>query len=278
MVGDGWRLELVNGAQAMSLTRADLEAMPQHTESLPIACVEGWSAGATWTGVRVRELLALVGADPAAADAGDVTVTSLQQRYSFGVTTLQANFAADAKTLLALRLNGETLVLDHGYPARLIAPDRPGCCRPSGSPGWRSPREGPAAGGRGHWGWRPGCTGCGRCARSTWATGGPCWASWPAAYWCTTSCWRPWSCLLGVLAVRLAPAAWRAPMAVGLVVWGGLTIMAVPCSAASAPSPTTRRCSTGRTSPAGDRHRTRGRCRGRRLGRSARAAARRVAN
>jgi hypothetical protein len=34
--------------------------------------------------------------------------------------------------------------------------------------------------------------------------------------------------VLGVLAARLAPAAWRAPMAVGLVVWGSLTIMAIP--------------------------------------------------
>jgi len=33
---------------------------------------------------------------------------------------------------------------------------------------------------------------------------------------------------IGVLAARLAPAAWRAPMVVGLVVWGGLTVMAVP--------------------------------------------------
>jgi hypothetical protein len=123
MVGDRWRLELVNGDHSLSLSRADLEAMPQHTESLPIACVEGWSAGATWTGVRVRDLLALVGAGDG---AGDVTVTSLQRRYSFGVSTLQANFAADDKTLLALRLGGETLVLDHGYPARIIAANRPG--------------------------------------------------------------------------------------------------------------------------------------------------------
>ena len=33
---------------------------------------------------------------------------------------------------------------------------------------------------------------------------------------------------IGVLAARLAPAGWRAPMVVGLVVWGGLTLMAVP--------------------------------------------------
>ncbi|MET0767323.1 MAG: molybdopterin-dependent oxidoreductase [Aeromicrobium sp.] len=28
--------------------------------------------------------------------------------------------------MLALQLNGETLSLDHGYPCRLIAPNRPG--------------------------------------------------------------------------------------------------------------------------------------------------------
>ena len=33
---------------------------------------------------------------------------------------------ADPDTLLALELNGEALDLDHGYPVRLIAPDRPG--------------------------------------------------------------------------------------------------------------------------------------------------------
>jgi hypothetical protein len=33
---------------------------------------------------------------------------------------------------------------------------------------------------------------------------------------------------IGVLAARLAPTSWRAPMVVGLVVWGGLTLMAVP--------------------------------------------------
>jgi DMSO/TMAO reductase YedYZ molybdopterin-dependent catalytic subunit len=124
MVGAGWRLELVNGLRTATLTRSDLAAMPQHVESLPIACVEGWSAGATWTGVRVRDLLALVGADP--GDGAAVTVTSLQQRYAFGTSVLQSNFAADHKTLLALEINGETLSLDHGYPARLIAPNRPG--------------------------------------------------------------------------------------------------------------------------------------------------------
>ena len=32
----------------------------------------------------------------------------------------------DDRTLLALALDGEPLSLDHGFPARVIAPDRPG--------------------------------------------------------------------------------------------------------------------------------------------------------
>ncbi len=105
-----------------SFTRADLEAISQTTADLPIACVEGWSASATWTGVRVRELLDRVGAPR----NSDVRVRSLQTHGAYAVTVLQGNFADDPLTLVALQLNGEPLALDHGYPCRLIAPNRPG--------------------------------------------------------------------------------------------------------------------------------------------------------
>ena len=75
-----------------------------------------------WTGVRLRSLLDLVGA-PAGSD---IYVTSLQEAGAFRRSTLQGNFADDERTTLALALNGETLALDHGYPARIIAPNRPG--------------------------------------------------------------------------------------------------------------------------------------------------------
>lgn len=117
-----YRLEVVHGSRIVRLTRADLLALPQHTERLPIACVEGWSASGDWTGVRVRDLLELVDAPPDST----LAVHSLQSSGPFRSTTLPGNFAADHRTLLALRLGGEELVLDHGYPARLIAPNRPG--------------------------------------------------------------------------------------------------------------------------------------------------------
>jgi DMSO/TMAO reductase YedYZ molybdopterin-dependent catalytic subunit len=118
----GFRLTLVRGDREVVLSRADLEAMRQRTHALPIACVEGWSAAATWTGVRFSELLDLVGAPHDAR----VKLVSLQQRGAFGTTELPASFARDGLTLMALRLNGEVLDIDHGYPCRLIAPDRPG--------------------------------------------------------------------------------------------------------------------------------------------------------
>ena len=39
---------------------------------------------------------------------------------------MRGNLADDTLTLVALRLNGERLAIDHGYPCRLIAPNRPG--------------------------------------------------------------------------------------------------------------------------------------------------------
>ena len=117
-----YRLTVAYGDRETTLSLADLRAMPQTTASLPIACVEGWSAGATWTGVPVRDLLDLVGA-PAGSE---VLVESLQQHGGERVSVLAGNFSDHPHTLLALDLAGEPLSLDHGFPCRLIAPDRPG--------------------------------------------------------------------------------------------------------------------------------------------------------
>jgi hypothetical protein len=122
LTGANWRLELIGPAGTRSLSQADLAALPQQQADLPIACVEGWSAQASWSGVAVRELVRLAGGDTHSA----VRVESLEKHGGYRVTTLPADFAADRRTVLATRMNGETLHLDHGYPARLIAPDRPG--------------------------------------------------------------------------------------------------------------------------------------------------------
>lgn len=57
-------------------------------------------------------------------DRLDGRVASLQESGPFRITLLQDNFADADNTPLALA--GEPLALDHGFPCRLIAPNRPG--------------------------------------------------------------------------------------------------------------------------------------------------------
>jgi hypothetical protein len=106
----------------LSFSLDELRALPQREARLPIACVEGWSADATWRGVAVRDLLDLAGAG---ADA-EVTVRSFQRGERLGSSELNRHHAHDPDTLLAMELDGEPLHIDHGYPLRLIGPNRPG--------------------------------------------------------------------------------------------------------------------------------------------------------
>lgn len=117
-----YRLTVANGDVQRDFTVDELTAMPQRTHRLPIACVEGWSADAEWTGVVLADLLATVAGSPDA----DVRMVSLEPPGPYSRTVLPARHARDSQTLIALQVNGETLNLDHGYPCRLIAPSRPG--------------------------------------------------------------------------------------------------------------------------------------------------------
>jgi hypothetical protein len=117
-----WTLTVVNGDTSIRYTYDDLRALPQYEAVLPIACVEGWSQYALWRGPRMKDLVDAVGGSLHA----HVRITSLQQHSLYGVTTMQPEFVRDDLTLVALDLEGQALDLDHGYPARIIAPARPG--------------------------------------------------------------------------------------------------------------------------------------------------------
>jgi DMSO/TMAO reductase YedYZ molybdopterin-dependent catalytic subunit len=106
-----------------TFTLDELRALPQREAGLPISCVEGWSAAAEWKGVSLPTLLKLVGAKR----ASQIKVESIEdQERPYSNSIIDPQHAADPDTLLALELNGSRLDLDHGYPVRLIAPDRPG--------------------------------------------------------------------------------------------------------------------------------------------------------
>lgn len=106
----------------LRLTMEELGALPTHEVELPIACVEGWSFSAPWRGLRMRDLLVMAGA----SEDAQVQVESLEDEGAFRASWVNSLQAHDRDTLLATHLDGEVLTLDHGFPLRLIGPDRPG--------------------------------------------------------------------------------------------------------------------------------------------------------
>ena len=113
-----WRLEVV-GPTAYAIGLADLEGRAGRVARLPITCVEGWSVGADWRGLSLLEVVQAAGGS---ADSR-VRLVSLE------VEGFNASFVDGpqlAAALLATHLNGQRLDIDHGFPLRLIAPNRPG--------------------------------------------------------------------------------------------------------------------------------------------------------
>ncbi|MCX5562434.1 molybdopterin-dependent oxidoreductase [Streptomyces sp. NBC_00038] len=122
---EAWRLVVEGHGRTVRLSRDELLQLPLHSAALPIACVEGWSTSDQWwRGVRLRDLAVLVGYEEGAAP--DVLVESLQRHGAFRRAALRYNQVRDARSLLALYVNGEPLTPDHGYPARIIVPAAPG--------------------------------------------------------------------------------------------------------------------------------------------------------
>lgn len=112
----GWRLR-VGGLVAWPalLSLDDLQRMPRTELRVRHYCVEGWSAVASWHGVRLRDLAAAVGADPR---AGYVEFRSFDNGYW---SSWDRPSAFHAQTILAYGMNGAPLGTDHGAPLRLYS-------------------------------------------------------------------------------------------------------------------------------------------------------------
>jgi hypothetical protein len=110
---------VVDGPRILELSLAEVEAWDAHETVLPIACVEGWSRTAHWRGPRLLDLVERAGGSVRSA----VTVRSLE-RSGYHSSVIRGSQLGHS--VLATHLNGERLSLDHGYPLRLIAPDRAG--------------------------------------------------------------------------------------------------------------------------------------------------------
>ncbi len=114
-----WKLEiggLVEKPASFSL--AELRQMPSRTQTTRHDCVEGWSAIATWTGVKLGDLLERVQPKPEArfivfycADPDE----DGQKYYE----SIDFDEAYHPQTILAYGMNGQALPVPHGAPIRL---------------------------------------------------------------------------------------------------------------------------------------------------------------
>lgn len=119
----GWQLTITGNGRTATLTLDEIERMADESgrdADYPIACVEGWSADASWRGLSLADVVRMVGGD----DDSRVKVVSLEPKGSYNYSFVDGPQVGEA--LLATHLNGTRLSLDHGYPLRLIAPNRAG--------------------------------------------------------------------------------------------------------------------------------------------------------
>lgn len=114
-----WRLSVL-GPKPFDLDLAAFEALPAVERGLPIACVEGWSASGQWRGPQLLDLVRQAGGDVSSR----VRVVSLEHGGAYASSIVHGPQLKSA--ILATHLNGVRIPLDHGYPVRLIAPNRAG--------------------------------------------------------------------------------------------------------------------------------------------------------
>jgi len=113
---EGWVLK-VGGlvARPATFSLEQLQQMPRTEMRVRHHCVEGWSAVAAWHGVRLRDVAAVVGADPRAPY---VEFRSFDAGYW---SSWDRASALHPQTLLAYGMNGMPLSPDHGAPLRVYA-------------------------------------------------------------------------------------------------------------------------------------------------------------
>jgi DMSO/TMAO reductase YedYZ molybdopterin-dependent catalytic subunit len=113
----GWRLA-VDGmvARPASFSVADLKSYPSRSQITHLACEEGWSYIAQWTGVPLSHVLDVVGVRP---EAKYVVYFSIERDWWDSVDMADA---LHPQTLIAHGMNGGDLPVAQGGPLRLRVP------------------------------------------------------------------------------------------------------------------------------------------------------------
>ena len=113
-----WRVAVTGlVARPLSLSLADIRAMPQRTQITRHDCVEGWSAIGEWTGPQLRRILAAAGVQDSARYIVFRCVDRLGDAFYYESCDMVD--ALHPQTILAWALNREILPIANGAPLRL---------------------------------------------------------------------------------------------------------------------------------------------------------------
>ena len=115
-----WRLR-VDGLveRPLTLSLADVRALPSRTQITRHDCVEGWSAIAKWKGARLSTLLAQSGVRADARYAVFHCADPMNDDGDRYYESIDLDEARHEQTILAYEINGRTLPVEYGAPLRL---------------------------------------------------------------------------------------------------------------------------------------------------------------
>lgn len=113
-----WRL-VIDGAveRPLVFTYEELTRIANERQVVTLDCTGGWYSSQTWEGVSLGRLLNLAGPKSSAKSLSVQSVTGYGRRFGLPL---------EKEYLLAMRIGDIQLDHGHGYPIRLVAPDRRG--------------------------------------------------------------------------------------------------------------------------------------------------------
>ena len=124
---NAWMLTLKGepGRTKRVLTLAEIKTLPQVSQTTELKCIEGWSAVANWTGVRLRDFVEKY---PPPAGTRYIAMRSEPEGWEgeWYYVGIDMESALHPQAILAYALNDKPLEADHGAPLRLIMPHKYG--------------------------------------------------------------------------------------------------------------------------------------------------------
>lgn len=117
-----WSLKVTGMVEKeIEIDWATLQSKPMQEAMITLMCVSNEVGGdltgnAIWTGWPVRELLKMAGPKPGA----DMVLSQSVDGFTAG-TPIEA-LTDDRNSLIAIRMNGQPLPFEHGFPARIVVP------------------------------------------------------------------------------------------------------------------------------------------------------------